>query len=113
MPQFRSKQTLILAITIGAGVEKSVAEPTGIERSTVAAGRNYAAVVRLLLDRQADANSKLDNGWPVLNWAAKGGDKAIVEMLLTHGAEVDARDNESFTALHTAAEGGHADIVQL
>jgi ankyrin repeat protein len=44
-------------------------------------------VVKLLLDKGADGNTKDRNGWTASMWAASMGHMQIVKLLQSHGAK--------------------------
>lgn len=81
----------------------------------IAASRNRIDVVKLLIERGADVNTK--GGWWVvtpLHWAADNGHTEIVRLLIEHGADVNARTEEhGYTPLHWAAGGGHRETVEV
>ncbi|RYP81628.1 hypothetical protein DL770_005836 [Monosporascus sp. CRB-9-2] len=74
---------------------------------------NSVAVMRLLLDNGAEADSKDRDGRTPLSWVAANGSKEVVQMLLDKGVEADSKDNHGQTPLFWAAEKGHEEIVQL
>jgi ankyrin repeat protein len=48
----------------------------------------HEAVVKLLLEKRADVESKdTRNGWTPLSWAALKGHGAVVKLILEKGAE--------------------------
>ena len=59
-----------------------------------AAGYGHADVVRLLLDRGANANTADDRGQTPLHWATFGPHVEITRALLSAGASVSARDRQ-------------------
>ncbi|KAH7114771.1 hypothetical protein B0J13DRAFT_460125, partial [Dactylonectria estremocensis] len=70
----------------------------------------HHAVVKLLLDKGADAEAK-DKlyGWTPLSWAARSGHEGVVKLLLDKGADVEAKDKlNGGTPLWRAATGRHA-----
>jgi hypothetical protein len=73
------------------------------------------AVVKLLLDTgKVEADSKDNDGWTPLFWAADNGHEAIVKLLLDTGkVEADSKDEYGRTPLLVAAENGHEAIVKL
>ena len=73
----------------------------------------HEAVVKLLLEKGADIESKDDYGRTPLSWAAEGGHKAVVKLLLEKGADMESKDDYGQTPLSWAAEGGHEAVVQL
>jgi ankyrin repeat protein len=78
-----------------------------------AAGKGHKAIVELLLENGANADSKDDKGLTPLLWAADKGHKGIVELLLENGANADSKDDKGLTPLLRAAQNGHEAIVQL
>ena len=61
------------------------------------------AIVRLLLDRNINIETRDSDGDTPLIFAASHGQIEIVQLLLDRGAQVDARDNYGDTALIAAA----------
>jgi ankyrin repeat protein len=59
-------------------------------------------VVCLLLEHNADCNSKDNTGLTPLLYAVIGGHEEIVELLLSHGAGIGHVDNAHWSALHWA-----------
>ena len=43
--------------------------------------RRHEVVIRMLLDKEADANVQNKYGWTALHWAAGNGHEAIVNIL--------------------------------
>src|SRR6266446_5844185 len=73
-----------------------------------------AAMIQLLLDAGADANSADPTGETALMTAARVGDLDSVKVLLDRGAIVDAEDPTfQQTALMVAVREGHAEVVRL
>ncbi|KAN0076279.1 hypothetical protein V8E54_006421 [Elaphomyces granulatus] len=69
--------------------------------------RGNARVVELLLDYNADLNSKCEDGWH------QKGNKGVVELLLKNGVQPDFEDESRHTPLSLAIEGGYAAVVEL
>ena len=46
-------------------------------------------MVRLLLDYNADLDSKCEAGWTPFSRAIEGGSVAVIQMLLTKGVKID------------------------
>src|SRR5207302_1796321 len=73
-----------------------------------AAENGHEAVVKLLIEKGAELESKYNYGQTPLLWAAENGHKAVVKLLLEKGAELEPRDkNYGQTPLLWAAENGH------
>ncbi|KAK1470228.1 hypothetical protein CTAM01_16892 [Colletotrichum tamarilloi] len=62
------------------------------------------AVVRLLLDRDANTEATDEWGRTSLLWAIEKGDEAVVQLLLNHGANTEAADKWGRTSLLTGAK---------
>jgi hypothetical protein len=80
-----------------------------------AAIRGHEAVVKLLLEKGAELESK-DNGSgrTPLSWAAEKGHETVVKLLLEKGAELESKDkDEGRTPLWWAAVRGHEAVVKL
>jgi len=75
----------------------------------------HEAVVRLLLEKAADPDSKDDTyGRTPLSWAAENGHEAVVKLLLEEGAALDSKDGwYGQTPLSRATEDGHEAVVKL
>jgi ankyrin repeat protein len=83
-----------------------------------AAEGGYDAIIKLLLEKGADANSKDEDGLTPLFWASRKGHQATVETLLaTPGVEADPTATGGYdvgrTPLSWAAEEGHEQVVEL
>ena len=86
---------------------------------------------QVILEHGADVDSTTDDGWTVLQFAARYGDAEMVkvryaslcwftgkyfidgQVLLEHGAEVNAVHEDGWTALHAAAHYGDAEMVKV
>jgi ankyrin repeat protein len=77
-----------------------------------AVSSDQEAMVRFLLDNQANANTSVQ-GQSALHVASDLGNMPIVELLLCNGSETDVVNSQSFTPLAIAAMSGHEDIAQL
>ena len=80
-----------------------------------AAWNGHEAVVKLLLERGAELETKdNDSGRTPLLWAAWNGHEAVVKLLLEKGAELETKDNDSgWTPLLWASWNGHEAVVKL
>lgn len=90
--------------------------PDGFQPLGLAAFFKRPDVVRLLLERGADATTASRNGLAVTPLHSAIADEASIEItrtLLAAGAPVNARSAQDGTALHTAAFVGHRAIVEL
>jgi ankyrin repeat protein len=80
-----------------------------------AAEKGHEAVVRLLVEKGADLESRDSyDGRTPLSWAAEKGHEAVVKLLLGKGAELEAKDKYyGRTPLWRAAVNGHEAVVKL
>ncbi|KAK4151622.1 ankyrin repeat-containing domain protein [Chaetomidium leptoderma] len=70
------------------------------------------AVVRFLLDFDADPNGYSDMQHRPLGYAAAVGNIAVIQLLLERGAEIEQRGKTGWTPLHRAVKYGHSDAVE-
>jgi ankyrin repeat protein len=73
----------------------------------------HAEIVKLLLDKGADVNTKTDNGTTALIEAASRGMTEAVRLLLDRGADANVMATDGDTALRLAKVQGYAEIVQM
>jgi cytohesin len=78
-----------------------------------ACSKGHTEIVRYLLQKGANVESRNDFGITALHKAARGGHADIVKMLLAAGARVDQPDDEGRTALYLSCMAGRAESVQL
>jgi ankyrin repeat protein len=78
-----------------------------------AASMGNKALVKLLLEKGAELDSKSSNGQTPLSWAAANGHEAVVKLLLEKGAELEAKSNSGLTPLSWVAANGHKAVVKL
>jgi len=72
------------------------------------------AVVKLLLEAEADVNVKeVGDGRMALYIAAHNGHEAVVKLLLEAEADINVKDNGGWIALYIATEVGHEVVVKL
>ncbi|MBW1953927.1 MAG: ankyrin repeat domain-containing protein [Deltaproteobacteria bacterium] len=101
-------------LLLDAGLDPNKPDSQGRIPLIEAAIKNRSAMVKILLDRNADPNIKPDHyGQTALMLAASLGRGEIVKTLLAHGAAPNLRDDaNSQTALIMATIKGHTDIVK-
>jgi ankyrin repeat protein len=77
-------------------------------------GQNgHEPVVKLLLEKNADIESKDDYGQTPLSWAARRGYEPVVKLLLEKNADIESKDNNGQTPLSWAAQNGYEPVVKL
>jgi ankyrin repeat protein len=79
----------------------------------LAAERDHAMLVRVLVEKGADVNVANKVGKTALHGASAWGYKEVVSYLLRSNANVYAEDYKGQTALHYAARGGIVAIIEL
>ena len=85
----------------------------GTTALTIASGKGYLEVVRLLLNYGADANVKNKDGTSPLHRACEHGHLDIMKLLLDSGAHVNAVDTEGNTPLHLVAATSFLDPIGI
>ncbi|XP_017587669.1 PREDICTED: ankyrin-1 isoform X4 [Corvus brachyrhynchos] len=70
-------------------------------------------MVRLLLDRGAQIETRTKDELTPLHCAARNGHVRIAEILLDHGAPIQAKTKNGLSPIHMAAQGDHLDCVRL
>jgi cytohesin len=77
-----------------------------------AAAGGHTDVLRLLLDRGADANARDGDGITALALAVTGGHRGAMELLIARGADPEARTRDGLTPLMLAASDGRLGFVR-
>lgn len=86
-----------------------------------------ATSMRLLLEHNANPNSKDENGWTPLMWVAKGmyyfkkeaqlnlimRGENMIDFMCTKGADINCQDTSGQTALMLAAKGMRHDLIKI
>jgi ankyrin repeat protein len=78
-----------------------------------AAENGHEAVVKLLLETDAEVNSEANDGQTPLSWAAENGHKNVAKLLLEKLANIDSKDHWGQTPLTRATKNGHEVVVKL
>jgi ankyrin repeat protein len=86
---------------------------SGVTGVHAAAFLGLCDVLRLLLDRGAEIETKATDNSTALHDAAQNGCLEVVRLLLNRGAEIEAKTTDNCTALHYAAQKGHLEVVEL
>ena len=86
--------------------------PPGISILDAATDGNIEAVKKHLAAGM-DVNTRDNNKWTPLHYAAYYGHKAVAELLIAEVADVNAKSDDGWTPLHDATSIGHKEIVEL
>ena len=78
-----------------------------------AAKGGHSDILLLLLEHDADVDSRDWENATSLHWASDRGTLSVGQYLLDHGADVDARDIRGLTPLFDAAREGHVEFAQI
>ncbi|KAI3333003.1 hypothetical protein F4824DRAFT_275426 [Ustulina deusta] len=74
----------------------------------------HEVVVKALLEKGTDLESKDENGRSPLWWAAGNGHEGVVKVLLEKGADLESKDeNDGRSPLWWAAGNGHEGVVKV
>jgi ankyrin repeat protein len=103
-----SVTTLLQAGANAAAVDVRKRSPVG-----VAAQRQDAELLELLLRSGGSAAGKGNGGATLLLEAVNSGSSAIAQVLLAHGASIDAADDQGRTALMLAAARGDEPMLDM
>jgi ankyrin repeat protein len=97
------------------GYDADVKDSYGRTPLSWAAGNGHEAVVKLLLEKgvELETKDKSNYGQTPLSWAAGNGHEAAVKLLLEKGAELETKSNDGQTPLSYAAWNGHEAVVKL
>ena len=92
-----------LVCLLKGGANKEVQDEKSWTALHHAASLNHPACIKILLQHQANCNSKSKNGLTPLMLTAQRGNAEAMDCLLKGGAEKEQRDYSGFTALHHAS----------
>jgi ankyrin repeat protein len=83
------------------------------EALQMASRQGFLEVVKVLVEAGAPMNSKSDEGWTPLTWAAKGGHDTVIEYLISQKVDVNVGDKDGYTALDWAKNEGYPKVVDM
>lgn len=78
-----------------------------------AAEYGHDCMIKLLLERDVDKETRTATGSTALHLAATRGRTSVVQILLMQGANNSAKDSSGDTALHLAVKGNYSDVVRV
>jgi len=78
-----------------------------------ASKHGHIDVVKTLLEKGVDINTKDEYGYTALSYAALKGHAEVVDLLIEYGADTNARNHWGGTALVQAVFFGHVDIAKI
>jgi len=104
---------LVIVLLLSAGGAGRLGAADSKEELFSAARKGDVAMVKALLDKGLDVNSKNAYGATALSYAADKGHLEIVKVLLAHKATVNVKDTfYNATPMTWAAYRGHVDVVK-
>jgi len=103
----------VVEFLLAHGADARVAARNGQRVTALHGGvaRRDVEIVRMLLEKGADANARQERGFVPLHDAAANGNDTLVQLLVKHGAHVDARSEDGKTPADLAAERGHTELA--
>ncbi len=78
-----------------------------------AAEHGHEAVVKRLLEKGADIETKSYSKSTPLSWAAQNGREAVVKLRPERGAAIEPKDHYGHTPVSWAAKAGHEAVAKL
>ncbi|KAJ3459828.1 hypothetical protein MRS44_015901 [Fusarium solani] len=94
-------------------VDSETTDPAGCAEFLRAVFRDEERLVKLLLKRGANLESRDEWGDTILSLAAKAGDLSVVRLLIKEGVDVETRNKDGDTALSLASCAGNEAIVKI
>lgn len=96
---------------IDGGIHVDAMNAKGETALHIACRRNDMDMAKILLERDANVNSKSDDYNSPLHELTENDNQELAELLIKHGANVNIRDKIGWTPLHEACKKGHAEFV--
>ncbi|HEX9160426.1 MAG TPA: ankyrin repeat domain-containing protein [Thermoanaerobaculia bacterium] len=103
---FRHPQIAKLLIERGADVNSVSTNKQHVAPVHAAAAVGDVAMMKLLLERGANANAKQESDYTPLHEAAGRGNTEMAQLLLAHGADLHAKASDGSTPADTAVKRG-------
>jgi ankyrin repeat protein len=97
----------------GAGVNQAATNAFKVAPIHAAVSNGNVDIVRMILDRKADANARQQNGFTALHGAGGAGRIDLIELLLQHGADKTALADDGKSAADVAEKAGHAEAAAM
>ena len=110
---FGHYETAEYLIKAGAVVNSPAQNSLGTSPIQSAAAAGHVKIVLLLLQNNANPNTRENNGITPLHTAAQSGNSQLIRLLLFNGADMTIPCNHGKLALDLAIEAGHADAVAV
>jgi ankyrin repeat protein len=85
----------------------------GIPAERLPSGNGSLEIVKILLDKGADVNTKDNYGSTALMMASRDGRIEVVKLLLSKKADANAKDEDGDTALIKATNEGNTEMMDL
>lgn len=85
----------------------------GLSPLVSSAFRDDLREAKVLLEREAEVDSRTDGGSTVLMVASWIGGVEVVRLLLEKGADANAKAQNGITPLMAASKNGHTQVVEL
>ena len=95
------------------GIDVDSKNAAGFTALYIACCRNQQEIVKVLLERNANANIKTNDYNSAMHELSRNGNNLLAELLIKYGVYINIRDMNGWTPLHEACENGHVEFVEL
>ncbi|MEG7523874.1 MAG: ankyrin repeat domain-containing protein [Chromatiales bacterium] len=102
-----------LFISLASKVELNTIDKNGNAPLHIASKNGHNTIVKILIDKGADANLTNKNGDTPLNWALIKGNEDIAEFIIGKGADINGVNKHANPPLHKALEFKRRNIAEL
>lgn len=101
------------ALVSTGSIDINEAGPRGVTPLMMAAEKDHAHVVKILLNKGANVSISSRTGFSALTYSVGHGHVPATKLLLEAGADVEVKTEAGCTPLHLAVDRGHSHVTRL